>query len=93
MGVHVDHGCHGDFLYGPTGSLTPGLPPLKRLARSVALIGEQAPATGTRATMKGDARIGCRGIGFWSGLLGQSLPPQLLNAGSDRFEIVSCSGP
>jgi len=43
--------------------------------------------------MKSDAGIGCRGIGYWSGSLGQPLPPQLLHAGPDRFEIVSCSGP
>src|SRR5271167_1222575 len=52
--------------------------PSKRLARSVALVGEQAPATGARATMTRDLAVGCRG-----GLLGQPLPPQLLHAGTD----------
>ena len=60
----------------------------KRLAGSVALVGEQAPAASTRATMKCEAGIGCRG-----GLLGQPLPPQLLHAGTDCLEIVSCSRP
>jgi hypothetical protein len=62
--------------------------PSKHLARSVALVGKQAPATGTGATINRDAGIGCRG-----GLLGQPLPPQLLHAATDCFEIVSCSGP
>jgi len=38
--------------------------------------------------MTRDAGVGCRG-----GLLGQPLPPQLLHAGTDRLEIVSCPGP
>jgi hypothetical protein len=38
--------------------------------------------------MTRDAGVGCRG-----GLLGQSLPPQLLDAGTDCREIVGCSGP
>jgi hypothetical protein len=59
----------------------------KSLARSVALIGEQAPATSTRATMTRDA------VSCWGRLLGQPLPPQLLHAGADCLEIVSCSGP
>src|SRR5438093_12769706 len=62
--------------------------PSKHLARSVALVGKQAPATGTGATINRDAGIGCRG-----GLLGQPLPPQLLHAATDCLEIVSCSGP
>jgi hypothetical protein len=38
MGMHVDH--HGGFLYSLSGSLTPRRVALKRLARSVALVGE-----------------------------------------------------
>ena len=60
----------------------------ERLARSVAFVREQAPATGTRATMKCDVGVARRGR-----LLGQPLPPQLLHAGTDCLEIVSCSGP
>jgi hypothetical protein len=59
----------------------------KRLARSVALVGEEAPAAGTRATMTGEAGVGCR-----EGLLRPPLPPQLLEAAADRLEIVGCSG-
>src|SRR5438445_12886923 len=62
--------------------------PSKCLTRSVALVGEEAPVAGTRATMKRDAGTGCRG-----GLLGQPLPPQLLQAGTDCLEIVSGSWP
>jgi hypothetical protein len=56
-----------------------------KLARTVAFIGEQAPAAGARAAMKCD--LGAVG----HGLLGGPLTPQLLHAGADRFEIVGCS--
>jgi hypothetical protein len=62
--------------------------PSKHLAGSVALVGQQAPDTGARATMTRDL-----GVGRWDGLPGQPLPPQLLHAGTDCREIVSCSGP
>jgi hypothetical protein len=61
--------------------------PSKRLARSVAFVGKQAPAAGARAAMTWDVCVGCQG-----GLLGQLLPPQLFHARADRFEIVSYSG-
>jgi hypothetical protein len=57
-----------------------------KLARTVAFIGEQAPAAGARAAMKCD--LGAVGP---DGLLGGPLTPQLLHAGADRFEIVGCS--
>ena len=61
--------------------------PSKRLARSIALVGEQAYATGARAAMTHDAGAGGRG-----GLLGQPFLPQLLHAAADYLEIVSGSG-
>ena len=61
---------------------------LKRLARSVALVREQAPATGAGATMTHD--LSTRRLG---GLPGLFLPSQLLDADADCLEIVSCSGP
>jgi Family of unknown function (DUF5681) len=60
----------------------------QRLAGSIAFVGEQAHATGTRATMTRDAGVGCR-----DGSLEQPLPPQLLHAGTDCPEIVGCPGP
>jgi len=45
-------------------------------------------ATGARAAMTHDF-----GVARWGGLAGQLLPPQLLHAATDRFEIVSCTGP
>src|SRR5258706_14248185 len=60
--------------------------PSKRLARSVALVGEQAHAAGAGTTMTRDAGVGRRG-----GLLGQPLPPQLLHAAADRRENVTPS--
>jgi hypothetical protein len=62
--------------------------PLKRLARSIALVREEAPATGAGATMTRDLSI--RRLG---GLPGLFLSPQLLHADTDCLEIVSCSGP
>jgi len=61
--------------------------PSKRLARSIALVGEQAYPTGARAAMTHDAGAGRR-----AGLLGQPLLPQLLHAAADCLEIVSGSG-
>ena len=58
------------------------------MAPASALVGEQAPATGARATMTRD-----NGAGRWGGVPGQLLPPQLLDADTDCLEIVSCSGP
>jgi len=60
----------------------------KRLARSVTLVEEEAPAAPARPAMTGEAGVDRRG-----GLLGQPLPPQLLHADTDCLEIISCLRP
>jgi hypothetical protein len=42
--------------------------------------------------MTGEAGVGCW-EGGWGGLLDEPFLPQLLHAGTDRLEIVSCSVP
>jgi len=81
---HVDpaelaHSLFAFLVSGPARS--------KRLARSVALVEEQASAAGAGAAVTGDSGVGCRG-----GLLGQLFPPQLFHAGTDCLEVVNCVG-
>src|SRR5271155_5163725 len=59
----------------------------KRLARSVALVGEEAHAAGARSAMTREA-----GAGRGGGWRGPPLPPQLLHAAANCLEIVSGPG-
>jgi hypothetical protein len=60
--------------------------PSKRLARAVALVGKKAQTACATPAMTWDTGLGC------NGLLGQLFAPQLFHAGTDRLEVVSCSG-